>query len=106
MRVDRFDFAVCDLISIRVDLSRSMNVLISELETAYDQFCFKRDYGLFDEIDLTEVLIPFTALTEVACFLAQNSILKKHAFDKIVIFTDTVIVDLKEYEELYGGKYV
>lgn len=106
MRVDRFDFAVPDLISIRADLSRSMNVLISELETAYDQFCFKRDNGLFDEIEVSEVLVPFTALTEVACFLAQHYILKKHAFDKIVIFIDTVIVNLKEYEELYGGKYV
>lgn len=106
MKVDKFDFAVPDLMTKRKDFSDYINSMIEVLEKEYNDFIFNRDNGFWDEIDTSDLLVGYLSLTEIVVFLAVHRILKRHAFEKIELFTDKIMIDIKEYENLNGGNYV
>lgn len=105
MKVEKYDFYALDTITIRSDFANSVNLLISNLLVAHYDFVLARESGICS-VEFEHVVIRLRELQYVIDFLAANKLLRRKVYEKIVDFVGNIITDLKDYEEINGGKYV
>lgn len=102
MKVEKYDFYALDTITLRSEFADSLNVLISNLLVAYNDFSIARESGICS-VEYVHVVNRLKELQHVIDFLAVNKLLRRKVYEEVVDFVGNIVTDLKDYEELNGG---